>query len=223
MGAGLESNGGRSAWSEPCHHPINLLISIRSFSRCASTCGDQPRRRRERQIRNRSSPLALRLGVSLDRSVSGASRCDTVRRELAQPSWKAIDSCRNLEHVRKIGNALAMLQSVGEHSQRQGLGLGNRISTRLSVRHDTGQFGNVGDPSAIDFLLNFDLHDSSKNIRQGVRCPTSNENRGRVQIGVLKANDRTQPQPPGKSNAEDRDIGKSANIRSEGAGGCWLE
>src|SRR5437773_1328821 len=83
-----------------------------------------------------------------------------------QPWWRASGSCRDLEHIGNIRNTLAMLQSVGKHSQRQCLDLGNRVRTRLAISQHARQVGDLSDPSAIDFLLNFDLHIRWQNIRR---------------------------------------------------------
>jgi hypothetical protein len=42
-------------------------------------------------------------------------------------------------------------------------------------------------------------------------------------ITGLSPNARTQPQPPGKHNAEHRETELSANLRNGSAVGCWLE
>ena len=64
-----------------------------------------------------------------------------------------------LKHaLRVLGNICALLQSIGQHAQRQCLHSRDRLLLRLPISHCAGKIWNFGDPPAIFFLLNLDVH-----------------------------------------------------------------
>jgi hypothetical protein len=71
-------------------------------------------------------------------------------------SSPAIDSWRYRKDTNHLGNRLPVLQPVGEHAQGQCLRSMDGVLTRLAVRQKPAEFNNLGKPSAIVFLLDFD-------------------------------------------------------------------
>jgi hypothetical protein len=51
-----------------------------------------------------------------------------------------------------------MFESIGQHAQGQGLDLGDRFFSTLAIYHDARQGRYFGDPSAVFFALDLDIH-----------------------------------------------------------------
>jgi hypothetical protein len=59
-------------------------------------------------------------------------------------------------NANEIGSGLAMLEAIGEHTESERLGMGNRFIARRAVGEDALQVGNLGDPTTIFFAVDFD-------------------------------------------------------------------
>lgn len=68
------------------------------------------------------------------------------------PWWPASRS-RRFEEVRHLRDGLAMLETVGEHAERENLGPGEGLITRGPVCHHAWKRDDLGDPSAVAFAL----------------------------------------------------------------------
>ncbi len=60
-----------------------------------------------------------------------------------------------------------MLQALSNHSEGKRLDTGNCLVSVLTVGHDTGQGGDLGQPAAIVFPLNFNRERHEGNVPSG--------------------------------------------------------
>lgn len=56
----------------------------------------------------------------------------------------------------EIGPGFAMLEAIGQHAERESLGVGNRLIARGAIGQDALEVGDLGDPAAILFAVDFD-------------------------------------------------------------------
>jgi hypothetical protein len=56
-------------------------------------------------------------------------------------------------HVQQLGWSFPMLETVGNHSERESLDAGNSFIPGLAVAEDTGQRWDLGDPPPVFFAL----------------------------------------------------------------------
>ena len=85
-------------------------------------------------------------------------RCAQNHSNAARTPLLAIGSPGHREHLTKFRNLVAVVKSVRQHAQSQGLDFGDRFFTARTVGHDTWQVRDLRDPATVIFLLNFDLH-----------------------------------------------------------------
>jgi hypothetical protein len=71
---------------------------------------------------------------------------------------RANRSRRYRKETVEFGNGFAMLQPICDYPQRQHLSLGDGVTTRFPVRHNTRKVRYFRDPSAVCFAINFNLH-----------------------------------------------------------------
>ena len=57
-----------------------------------------------------------------------------------------------------------MLESLSNHAQRECLDAGDSLAAVRPIRHDAGQAWNLGQPTAIDFGLDFDRQRHQSNV-----------------------------------------------------------
>jgi len=60
------------------------------------------------------------------------------------------------ENSVKLGDVLAVIETVGEHPERKGLGLCNSFIARRAVGEDSGQVGHFSDPASVVFPFDVD-------------------------------------------------------------------
>ena len=60
-----------------------------------------------------------------------------------------------------------MFETLGNHSQRERLHTGDSLVPVLTVGHDAGQGGYLGQPTAIDFAFDFNRERHSGNVAFG--------------------------------------------------------
>jgi hypothetical protein len=111
----------------------------------------------------------------------------------------------------------AVLQTVGQHAQRERLGPGQRVCLGFSVSQAAGQIHDLGNPAAIRLALDFDFQIHSWNLNQipdtvefktaGARCGLENAEKleqlraleNGIQIAVVKV----EPDSVGVDTPED--------------------
>ena len=61
-----------------------------------------------------------------------------------------------------------MLQALGNHAERQRLDAGDGLVPVLTIGHDAGQGGYLGQPTTVVFPLNFNRERHSGNVPSGL-------------------------------------------------------
>lgn len=72
-------------------------------------------------------------------------------------------SCRREEDALER-NGFAVIESVGENTQGQCLGLGLRLLFGVPIHEHAGQFGHLGDPSTVALAINLDTEGHRRTI-----------------------------------------------------------
>ena len=70
------------------------------------------------------------------------------------PLWKELGGAEG--NADEVGTGLAMLEAVGEDAEGKRLGVGNRFVARCPVGEDALEVGDLGDPPAILFAIDFE-------------------------------------------------------------------
>ena len=67
-------------------------------------------------------------------------------------------SCRNRKEIGQLWNRFAVVETIGDDTKSQGLGLGYRFIPGLPVGHHAGQVRHLGNPPAVFFSIKLDSH-----------------------------------------------------------------
>ena len=70
------------------------------------------------------------------------------------PLWKELGGAEG--NADQIGPGLAVLEAIGEDAEGERLGVGDRFVARCPVGEDAFEIGNLGDPPAILFAVDFE-------------------------------------------------------------------
>ncbi|NWF57409.1 MAG: hypothetical protein HXY45_21730 [Syntrophaceae bacterium] len=72
---------------------------------------------------------------------------------------KPNESCGDRKELIEFRNAFAVIKTIGNHSQGEGLNFRESLFTGLPICHDPRQVGYLGNPATIIFTLKFNPHD----------------------------------------------------------------
>src|SRR5207302_7842911 len=95
---------------------------------------------------------------------------DTKQRcEHAAPWSRATPSRRFESHAQGVRGSFSMVETVGEHSERERLNVGHRLVPALPIRHDTRKTRDFRNPAAVILPLDLDLevHSTSNLMPEG--------------------------------------------------------
>lgn len=59
-------------------------------------------------------------------------------------------------NANEVGAGLPVLEAIGQNSEGEGLGVGNRLVARGAVGENALEIGDLGDPAAIVFAIEFE-------------------------------------------------------------------
>ena len=68
-------------------------------------------------------------------------------------------SCRHREAISHFRDRFARFQANRDDPKRQGLTMGDGFLTRKTIHHHAGQIRNIGDPTTVFFLIEFNFQD----------------------------------------------------------------
>jgi len=62
------------------------------------------------------------------------------------------------EELFQFRNGFAMIETIGDSSECEGLNFGDGLIARFAINHDAWKIGNLPNPAAIFFSFNFNNH-----------------------------------------------------------------
>jgi len=112
-------------------------------------------------MRTRSLVSLRERGLGVTPSAASWSiRFEAGRQVPVEHEYSASRSSRVERDVDELGSGLAVLETIGDHTEREGLDFRLGLRRRLTVSEDSRQFGHFSEPPPVVLLLdvNPELH-----------------------------------------------------------------